>query len=121
MSARPGPRGGYHVSGIPTAISSYERGCQGKNTSPPLGRDGSVVTYIQPRLILRWVIGFAALARCRFQRQCQPQLLVPTRRFHEVVVPDAIRLPKLRKQSVGKKCQPRSYVRLEAYSFFWLS
>jgi hypothetical protein len=45
---------------------------------PPLGGDVSVVTYIQPRLILRRVIGLAALARRRFQRRYQPQLFVPT-------------------------------------------
>jgi hypothetical protein len=33
---------------------------------PPLRGDVSVVTYIQPRLILRRVIGLAALARRRF-------------------------------------------------------
>jgi hypothetical protein len=37
------------------------------------------------------MIGSAALAYRRMQRQCQPQWLVPTRRFHEVVVLDAIR------------------------------
>ena len=68
---------------------------------PPLGGDVSVVTYIQPRLILGRVIGLDALARHRLQRRCQPQLLVPTRRFHEAVVLDAIRLPKLRKRRVG--------------------
>jgi hypothetical protein len=50
-----------------------------------------VVTCIQPRLILGRVIGLAASARRRFQRRCPPQLLVPTRRFHEAVVLDAIR------------------------------
>ena len=45
---------------------------------PPLRGDVSVVTYIQPRLILRRVIGFVALARRMFQRRYQPQLLVPT-------------------------------------------
>ena len=50
-----------------------------------------MVTYIQPRIILRRVIGLAALARRAFLRQCQPQLLVPTQRFHEAVVLDAIR------------------------------
>ena len=59
---------------------------------PPLGGDVSVVTCIQPRLIPRGVVGLAALDRRAFQRRCQPQLLVPTRRFHEAVVLDAIRL-----------------------------
>ena len=59
---------------------------------PPLWGDVDVVTYIQPHLILRGVIGLAALARRTFQRQHQPQLLVPTKRFHDVVVLDAIRL-----------------------------
>lgn len=44
---------------------------------PPLREDVSVVTYIQPRLILRRVIGFVALARRMFQRRYQLQLLVP--------------------------------------------
>jgi hypothetical protein len=68
---------------------------------PPLGGDVSVVTYIQPRLILRRVIGLDALARHRLQRRYQPQLHVPTRRLHEAVVLDAIRFRSLRKRSVG--------------------
>src|ERR1700730_10084644 len=81
--------------------SSYERGCQGKKLLPAPREDAGVVTCIQPRLILRGVVGLAALARRRLQRRCQPQLLVPTRRFHEAVALDAIRLPKLRKRRVG--------------------
>jgi hypothetical protein len=49
----------------------------------------------------RGVIGFVALARRTFQRQRQPQLLVPTPRFHEAVVLDAIRL-RLRKLALAK-------------------
>ena len=70
---------------------SYERGCQEKRLLPAPRRDAGVVTYVQPRLILARVIGPAASARRRLQRRCQPQLLVPTPRFHEVVVLDAIR------------------------------
>ena len=51
-----------------------------------------VVTYIQPYLILGGVIGLAALDRRAFQRRYHPQLPVPSRRFHDVVVLDAIRL-----------------------------
>ena len=47
----------------------YERGCQGKNTSPSLQGWVDVVTYIQPHLILRGVIGLAALHRRAFQRR----------------------------------------------------
>ena len=68
-----------------------ERGCQEKRLLPAPRRDAGVVTYVQPRLILARVIGPAASARRRLQRRCQPQLLVPTPRFHEVVVLDAIR------------------------------
>jgi len=49
------------------------------------GEDAGVVTYIQPHLILRGATGLVALAR-----QCQLQLLVPTRRFHEAVMLDVI-------------------------------
>ena len=85
--------------------SSYERGCQEKKLLPaPLG-DAGVVTYIQPHLIphliLRGVIGLVALARRTFPRRCQPQLLVPTRRFHEVSGARRRSVPKLRKLSVG--------------------
>jgi hypothetical protein len=72
--------------------SSYERGCQEKKILPAPQEDAGVVTCIQPDLILRLilihrgVIGLATLARRRFQRRYQPQLLVPTRRFHEAVV-----------------------------------
>jgi hypothetical protein len=62
-----------------------------KILSPPLGGDVGVVTYIQPHLIPGGVLGFAPLARRTFQRQYQPQLLVPTQRFHKAVVLDAIR------------------------------
>src|SRR6202022_731912 len=60
--------------------------------------DAGVVTCIQPRLILRGVIGLVALARRTFPR---PQLLVPTRRFHEVSGARRRSVPKLRKLSVG--------------------
>src|ERR1035441_2064088 len=82
-----------------------KRGCQVKNLLPaPLG-DAGVVTYIQPHLIphliLRGVIGLVALARRTFPRQSQPQLLVPTRRFHEVSSARRRSVTKLRKLSVG--------------------
>jgi hypothetical protein len=67
-----------------------------KDSPRPSERDAGVVTYIQPdlipHLILRGVIGLVALARRTFPRRCQPQLLVPTRRFHDVLVLDAVRL-----------------------------
>src|SRR5260370_18968867 len=75
--------------------SSYEKGCQEKKLLPAPLRDAGVVTYIQPHLIphliVRGVIGLVALARPTFPRQCHPQLLVPTRRFHVSVVHDAVR------------------------------
>ena len=85
--------------------SSYERGCQEKKLLPaPLG-DAEVVTYIQPHLIphliLRGVIGLVALARRTSPRRCQPQLLVPTRGFHEVSGARRRSVAKLRKLSVG--------------------
>src|SRR5215470_11212569 len=49
---------------------------------PALKGDASVVTCIQPCLLLRGVFGFAPLYRCVFPRRCQPQLLFPCRRFH---------------------------------------
>ena len=52
-------------------------------------------------LILRGVIGFVALARRTFPRRCQPQLLVPTRRFHEVSGARRRSVTKLRKLNVG--------------------
>jgi hypothetical protein len=68
-------------------------------------RDAGVVTYIQPHLIphliLRGGIGLVALARRTFPRRYQPQLLVPTRRFHEVSGARRRSVPKLRKLSVG--------------------
>jgi hypothetical protein len=85
--------------------SSYEKGCQEKKLLPaPLG-DAGVVTYIQPHLIphlvVRVVMGLVALARRTFPRRCQPQLLVPTRRFHEVSGARRRSVPKLRKLGVG--------------------
>src|ERR1700721_849830 len=85
--------------------SSYEKGCQGKKLLPAPLRDAGVVTYIQPRpsphLIFRGVIGLVALARRTFPRRCQPQLLVPTRWFHEVGGTRRRSVTKLRKLSVG--------------------
>ena len=78
--------------------SSYEKGCQEKKLLPAPLRDAGVVTCIQPRLIPRLifihrgVVALVALARRTFPRRYQPQLLVPTQRFHETVVLDAIRL-----------------------------
>jgi len=87
-----------------------EKGCQVEKILPALLRDADVGTYIQPHLIphlmLRGVIGLVALARRTFPRQSQPQLLVPTRRFHEVSSARRRSVPKLRKLSVGLKCQP---------------
>ena len=83
--------------------SSYERGCQGKKLLPaPLG-DAGVVTYIQPSHSRKgdWLAALAALARRRLQRRCRPQLLVPTRRFHEVSGARHHSVPKLRKLNVG--------------------
>ena len=75
-----------------------------KHLPAPPG-DAGVVTYIQPHLIpyliLRGVIGLFALARRTFPRRCQPHLLVPTRRFHEVSGARRRSVPKLRKLSVG--------------------
>jgi hypothetical protein len=75
-----------------------------KHLPAPLG-DAGVVTHIQPhlipRVILRGVIGLVALARRIFPRRCQPQLRVPTRRFHEVSGARRRSVPKLRKLSVG--------------------
>src|SRR5260370_327694 len=85
--------------------SSYEKGCQGKKYLPAPLKDAGVVTYIQPHLIphliLRGVIGLVALARRTSPRRCHPQLLVPTRRFHEVSGARRHSVPKLRKLSVG--------------------
>src|ERR1035437_555609 len=82
--------------------SSYERGCQGKKLLPAPREDAGMVTYIQPHHTLRGVIGLAALARRAFQRRGQPQLLVPTRRFHEAAVLDAIRLRSYASEALAK-------------------
>jgi hypothetical protein len=60
-----------------------------KILSPPLAGNQGVVTYIQPCLLIRGAFDFTALDRRAFQRRCQPQLLVPTHRFHKTVVLDA--------------------------------
>ena len=81
-----------------------------KKILPAPLRDAGVVTYIQPHLIphliLRGVIGLVALARRTFPRRCQPQLLVPTRRFHEVSGARRRSVTKLRKLKRWLKCQP---------------
>jgi hypothetical protein len=62
-----------------------------KILSPPLAGNQGVVTYIQPCLLIRGAFDFSALARRDFQRRGQPQLLVPTQRFHVAVALGAIR------------------------------
>ena len=99
-------RSEHHLPALTRRLrSSYEKGCQGKKLLPAPLRDAGVVTYIQPNpiphLILRGVIGLVALARRILPRRCQPQLLVPTRRFHEVSGARRRSVAKLRKLSVG--------------------
>ena len=94
------PRSGLYYGQIPipdlTGINSdsthpMKEDVKKKSFSPPLEKTRVWMTYIQPHLILGGVIGLVALARRTFQRQCQPQLLVPTQRFHKTVMLDAIR------------------------------
>jgi hypothetical protein len=82
--------------------SSYERGCQEKRLLPAPRRDAGVVTYIQPRYIFARVIGATASARRRLQRRCQPQLFIPTRRFHEAMVLDAVRFRSYASEGLAK-------------------
>ena len=70
-----------------------------KNEIEPRGHE--LVDCIQPCLLIRGAFGITALDRRVFQRRCQPQLLVPTRRFHEVNGARRRSVPKLRKLSVG--------------------
>src|ERR1022692_5337504 len=99
------PLDGFMKSVAHDAVRSYERGCQVKKILPAPLRDAGVVTYIQPNLIphliLRGVIGLVALARRTSPRRCQPQLLVSTRRFHEVSGARRRSVAKLRKLAVG--------------------
>src|ERR1700746_3277894 len=55
--------------------SSYERGCQEKNSSPSPSWGPRLVDCIQPCLLIRGAFGFTALDRRVFQRRCQPQSL----------------------------------------------
>ena len=80
----------------------YERGCQEKKILPAPQEDADVVICIQPHLILRGVVGLVALARRRFRRRCQPQLLVPTQRFHKAMVLDAIRFGSYASETLAK-------------------
>jgi hypothetical protein len=84
--------------------SSYERGCQGRKILPAPLRDAGVVTYIQPHLILihRGVLGLSTLDRRALRRRRQPQLLVPTQRFHVDSGARRRSVPKLRKLNVAK-------------------
>src|SRR5215472_11212047 len=72
--------------------SSYERGCQEKLLSRPLAGNQSMVTYIQPCLLIRGAFEVAALDRRVVQRRCQPQVIIPTRWFHGTVALDVSRL-----------------------------
>ncbi len=92
----------FSVGEISPYHSSYERGCQEKTFPPAPREDAGVVTYIQPHLILKGVLVLAAFARRAFQRRCQPQLLIPTRRFHEAVALDAIRFRSYASEGLAK-------------------
>jgi len=81
----------YALDVFPDDSLSDEHWRISEKTSPAPREDAGVVTCIQPHLMLRGVVGLAALARRRFQRRRQPQLLVPTQRFHKTVALDAIR------------------------------
>jgi len=101
--------------------SSYERGCQEKNLSPPLaGNQGVVVTYIQPCLLFRGAFDVAALDRRVAQRRYQPKFKIPTRSFHVMwrLTPVGYEATQAQRWLM---CQPSSYVRLEAYGFVGLS
>jgi hypothetical protein len=85
---------------IPTTSYPMKEDVKKKILPPPLAGDVDVVTCIQPRLLPKGGFWFGRFGSPRLPAASQPQLLVPTRRFHEAVALDAIRLPKLRKQSV---------------------
>jgi hypothetical protein len=100
--------------------SSYERGCQERKLLPAPRGDAGVVTCIQPHLILRGVIGLVALARRTFQRQSQPQLLVPTRRFHEAVALDAIRSRSYASEELAKNVPTMILCETRGLPLFWV-
>jgi hypothetical protein len=75
-----------------------------------------VVTYIQPRLVLGRMIGSAALTPRRFTA-AMPTPVVPTRRFHEAVVLDAIRFRSYASEELAQ-VPTMILLGLEAYSFF---
>ena len=91
-----------------------ERGCQEKTFLPAPREDAGVLTYIQPHLILKGVLVLAAFARRAFQRRCQPQLLIPTRRFHEAVALDAIRFRSYASEGLAKVSVGSEEARLRA-------
>jgi hypothetical protein len=76
--------------------SSYKRGCQEKRLLPAPRRDAGVVTYIQPSHSRKGDLVGRFGSPCRLQRRCQPQLLVvPTQRFHDIVVLDTFLIQNL--------------------------
>src|SRR5690349_14322585 len=64
---------------------SYRRGCQGKNSSPPLRGAMDVVACIQPRLSSGGGLVLVAFGSPHIPAR-QAQLIVPTRRFHDALV-----------------------------------
>jgi hypothetical protein len=72
----------------------------------------------RPFLLRGEDFGFNARSATQYDR-CGSQLRVFLEWFHAAVPTPFV--AKLRKPTVGLKCQPSSYVRLEAYGFFGLS
>jgi hypothetical protein len=67
---------------------SYKRGCQEKNSLPPLRGGMDVVACIQHRLRLGEVLFLGVLSSPRIPAR-PTQLMVPTRWFHDAMVLDA--------------------------------
>ena len=79
---------------------SYKRGCQEKNSPPPLQGQVHVVACIQPHLRAGGVLVLAAFGSPRIPARAT-QLKLPTRRFHDAMVFDAFGSGSYASKSVG--------------------
>src|SRR5215472_17065497 len=90
-----------------------------KNSSPCPQGDASVVTCIEPGLLLEEVLVSPLWIAAYFGGDAIP-CWCHVDGFMELVVLDANEFTKLRKRNRWLKCQPSSYVRLAAYRFVGL-
>ena len=113
--------GSFFVVGVMSPLhSSYERGCQEKTRSPAPREDAGVVMTSSPTSFLEGLVVWLLWPAARSSGDANPSCLSQLDDFMKqwCSTPFGYEATQAKR---WLKCQPRSYVRLEAYSFFGLS